>query len=313
MNSRLKLLFATILTVVISLALIEGTSRATLKAIYNREFDSSLIVDNKYFTSSGLKDNANGLVWGKKFHTDEFGGRKNAKNNRGKKKWLFIGDSVTEGVGVDDSATFSSLCSQEFSDFNLLNISLIGYSSHDYVNVVKSFLATDSSVELITLFYCLNDVYGESKTKDLPVMAKQNFIGTLNTFLQDRYSTYKLLKLLVYHNSATYFNYDARFYAKDNIHFIQSMNDIQHCDSICKARNVFFQVIMLPYKSQLLNKESNQPQIVVKEYCQQDSIGFSDAMPFLTKQTEVHSLYLFADEIHFSAKGHRAMADYLSQ
>jgi lysophospholipase L1-like esterase len=314
MKSRVKFLFVTLLIVIISLALIEVASRATLKVIYNREFDSSLIVDNKYFTSPGLKENADGLVWGKKFHIDEFGGRKNAKSNRDKKKWLFIGDSVTEGVGVGDSAAFASLCSQEFSDFNLINLSLIGYSSHDYVNVLKSFLAKDSSVELVTLFYCLNDVYGESKTKDLPVMAKQNFIGALNAFLQDRCATYKWLKLLVYQNSASYFKYDTQFYSRDNSRFIQSMNDLRECDSICQARNVFFQVVMLPYKSQLLeNSQHDVPQELVKEFCKQDSIEFSDAMPFLTKQEAVQSLYLFADEIHFSAKGHRVIADYLSQ
>jgi lysophospholipase L1-like esterase len=313
-NKGFKYFLTVGITVVVILCVIEITSRIILTIIYNRGFDSSLIIGNKYFTSSGLKANASGVVWGKSFHTDEFGGRKNARFDKAKKKWLFIGDSVTEGVGVNDSCTFSSLCSREFPQYYLLNISLIGYSAFDYVNVLQSFLAKDTTVELVTLFYCLNDVYGKASIKDLPVMARHDLIGTANSFLQNRLSTYKLLKLLVYRNSDSYFRYDSQFYKRDNPRFVEAMSYLHECDSICRSKNVFFQVVVLPYKSQLMDKGSdNTPQQLVKEFCQKDSLEFSDATEFIAKHNNTSSLYLFADEIHFSAKGHRVIADYLSQ
>ena len=47
--------------------------------VYNdsREFDYSLLAPNKYSTTNGLKENATGIVWGKQFHTDKAGRRKN--------------------------------------------------------------------------------------------------------------------------------------------------------------------------------------------------------------------------------------------
>ncbi len=314
MNKWLKYFLATGITVMVILSVLEIASRVALTIIYNRDFDSSLIIDNKYFTSSGLKENANGTVWGKQFHTDEFGGRKNAVHDKKKKKWVFIGDSVTEGVGVEDSATFSSLCSKEFTDFNLLNISLIGYSSSDYLNVLRSILANDTSVELVTLFFCLNDVYGNSNNNGLPAMSKQSLLGKANSFLQERYATYKLIKIFFYQNSNNYFKYDSQFYEKDNSHFKESMNHLLQCDSLCKAKSIFFQVAMLPYKSQLTEYgKANFPQELVRKFCDKDSIGVSDAALFLSKQSNVNSFYLFADEIHFSVKGHRAMAEFLLQ
>jgi lysophospholipase L1-like esterase len=312
MNSKLRYFLVTSIGVILILLVIELVSFIIYKAIYNRKFDSSLIIDNKYLSSSGLKENANGIVWGKKFQTDEFGGRKNAKYDSRKKKWFFIGDSVTQGVGVGDIFTFSSICSNQFSQFNILNLSLIGYSTYDYYNVISSVLQKDTSVELITLFFCINDAYGNSKTNTLPVMAKQNLIGKINSFLQDRYITYKLIKLFFYSNSNHYFQYDSQFYKTDNPRFQESMSYLMWCDSICKSKNILFQVVMLPYKSQLKNYSvTNIPQKCVKEFCDSNSIPFSDAAEFMSKQTDINSLYLFADEIHFSEKGHLAIAKFL--
>ncbi|MES2619530.1 MAG: SGNH/GDSL hydrolase family protein [Bacteroidota bacterium] len=313
MTKPLKFFLVTVVMVGIILSVIELLSRVILHRIYNRNFDSSLIVDNKYFASPGLKENAAGLVWGKPFNTDEFGGRRTANYNSKKKKWLFLGDSVTEGVGVDDSSTFASLCSKEFPEFNVLNCSLIGYSTSDYYNVLRSVLQNDTAVELVSLFYCLNDVYGNS-AKDLPVMSKQNFVGTANAFLQNRCAAYKLVKLFFYHNSDNYFKYDSQFYAEDNPRFKESMNYIKQSDSLCRSKNIFFQVVMLPYKSQLKDYgKANRPQQLVKQFCNAHSISFSDAALPLSRQTKVNALYLFADEIHFSDKGHRAIAEYLSE
>ncbi|MCX6199762.1 MAG: SGNH/GDSL hydrolase family protein [Bacteroidetes bacterium] len=309
----MKRIAINIITVLAFLVAIEIISNRILNKIYNREFDYSLLANNKYFVSSGLKESTEGKVWGKEFHTDGLGCRKNKQAfDSKKKKWLFIGDSVTEGVGVEDSSTFSSLCSEVLKDYNICNYSLIGYSTSDYVNVLKSVLDNDSTNELVTLFYCLNDVYGNAKTKDLPVMAKQNFIGKLNGILQNSCSTYKLLKLFFYQNSNRYFTYDLQFYKKEDAHFVQAMNDLRFCDSLCKSKNVFFNVVMLPYQSQLRDKNFT-PQQLVGEYCANDSIEFSDASESLSKQTDANSLYLFADEIHFSEKGHKVISDFLSQ
>ena len=120
------------------------------------------------------------------------------------------------------------------------------------------------------------------------------------------------IKLFFYQNSDRYFTYDLQFYKKGDEHFNQAINDLRVCDSLCKAKNIYFNVVMLPYQSQLKSKNFT-PQQLVKEYCEKDSIEFSDASEYLSKQTDINSLYLFADEIHFSEKGHRAIANFLSQ
>jgi lysophospholipase L1-like esterase len=300
--------------VIVLLLLLEAISRFVLQRIYNRTFDSSLIIYNKYFTSPGLKSNASGMVWGTLFTTDEQGGRRNARNSSSKNKWLYIGDSVTEGVGVSDSCTFSSLSSERQEDYRCHNISLIGYSLSDYTNVLKYYLSVDSSVKLVTLFYCLNDVYGAAKTNELPVMAKTNFIGKANTFLQKYYSTYRLIKLLVFSNSNNYFLYDLQFYKKDNPYFAEAMHELLNCDSLCHVSSVPLNVVLLPYRSQVNGKgDTLLPQQLVQAFCNKHHIPCHDATTYLKESKEAQNLYLFADEIHFSETGHRLIADFLQK
>jgi lysophospholipase L1-like esterase len=301
------------ITLGILLAL-EVFSRIMLSHIYNRDFDSKLIVDNKYFDSPGLIENGSGKVWGKTFHTDSCACRRSSKSYvPGKKKWLFIGDSVTEGVGVEDSATFSSLFFEHEDSLNVLNYSLIGYSDADYFNVLKARLATDSTIKRVTIFFCLNDVYGKSGSKNLPVMARQNLVGQINAFLQMHYATYKLLKLFLYQHSNRYFQYDLQFYKPDDLCFNDAMAILQQCDSFCRNNGADLNVIMLPYKSQLHGKDAGNriPQNLVGKFCKMHEISFADPADYLTKRQDAGALYLFGDEIHFSAAGHRAMADYI--
>jgi len=311
----MKKYFGPFLVVIVLLLLLEFLSRAILNHIYNRKFDASLIVDNKYFRTPGLKENASGMVWGKPFHTDQFGCRKGPKPySVKKKKWLFIGDSVTEGVGVDDSSTFAALTAKQVDSFNIQNYSLIGYADGEYLDVLKTLLQNqDSSIGKVTIFFCLNDVYGRNKSTDLPVMARQSMLGKVNSLLQDDYATYKLIKLFVYQNSDSYFRYDAKFYAVDNRFYVNSMSYLQQCYEVCKKAGVDMDVVILPYRSQLARKDESRrkPQNLVKEFCLNQQIPFSDPIDFCSKAQNPEDLYLFADEIHFSEAGHKMMADYI--
>lgn len=307
---KAKTIFINLIVIAMLLGVIELVCRYVLSHVYNRSFDSALIEENKYGTSDGLKANANGEVWGQQFNTDEIGGRKTA-STVGKKKRLYIGDSVTEGVGVNDTSTFAYCISATNTNYDIRNISLIGYSTADYVNVINHYASADTNIESIAIFYCLNDVYGKASTKDLPVMAKQNLFGRINGLLQNDYATYRLLKLFVYQNSDSYYRYDMQFYHEDSTLFKNAMADLKTCDSISKAKGIKLSLVLLPYRSQLLREYNRTPQLLVAKYCKQNGIAYHDAAQDLGEDLYHEDFYLFADEIHFSAKGHQKIAEYL--
>ena len=305
----------TVLAVAVLLVLLEGLSRMVLNKIYNRKFDSSLIEDKKYYSTPGLKVNATGYVWGKPFRTDEFGCRKSPVPYSSKKKrWLFIGDSVTEGVGVDDSSTFAALIAKTVDSINIMNYSLIGYADFEYLQLLKNVLAKDdSSTSRVTIFFCLNDVYGKRQNAEVPEMGRHGMLGKINGLLQNDYATYKLVKLFFYQKSDKYFQFDSRFYRPDDLLFERSMNYLKRCNEVCDSAGVKMDVVMLPYRSQLNNPDSNSrnPQNMVRDFCSSLQIPFADPIDFCSKGNNRKKLYLFADEIHFSEEGHKTIARYI--
>jgi hypothetical protein len=94
---------------------------------------------------------------------------------------------------------------------------------------------------------------------------------------------------------------------------MDAMNILQQCDSVCKVAGVDLNVIMLPYRSQLEGKDAGNktPQLLVSAFCKLGNIRFSEPIDYLSSLKNPASLYLFGDEIHFSAAGHRAMAGYI--
>ena len=291
------------------LVVLEGISRIILSRVYNRKFDSSLIEERKYGSSSGLKPNASGMVWGKPFHTDEMGGRRQTKNKQGKPKLLVIGDSVTEGVGVDDSATFANLINERLDSFDLRNISLIGWSVDDYRNAIEAIITQDNDREIkkVYLFYCLNDIYGPASMKDLPVMANKGTLGTINALLQGKYATYKLIKLCMYQNNDKYYQYDKALY-RDSARLNSTIHTLFLISELCKENNVALEVFMVPYRSQF-HSHDNQPQQILGSLFRIAGISYLDLLPLMRETNQPDRLYLFADEIHLSAAGHRAVAD----
>ena len=291
------------------LVALEMLSRIVLARVYNRKFDSSLVEERKYGPTAGLKANASGMVWGKAFHTDDMGGRKHTKNKTGKPKTLVIGDSVIEGVGLEDSSTVSN----EYNNGNgsdqedVRNISMIGWSTYDYRNVVDHLLGADTSIKRVYLFYCLNDIYGKSAVKDLPPIATKGSISAVNAFLQEKCATYKLIKLFVYQNSDHYYRYDRAMY-EDTARVNAAVGDLVHIREVCEANNVRFMVFIVPYRSQLEHRADNKPQMVLKQALTKYGIRYMDLLGQWPKEGSYSDLFLFGDEIHLSARGHKELA-----
>lgn len=306
MRVNRKLLLVNLLIVFIALLVIEIASRGILSNKYNRAFDSSIIQSNKYFDSDGLRPNSNATVWGKHFTTDKFGFRSTGKPfDKKKKTWLFIGDSVTQGVGVDDSSTYVSLIAKSVDSMNVLNCSMIGWSVYDYKNVIESLLADTSNpmnISKIIIGWCLNDVYGKAKTNDLPDIADKGWKSQVSAFLQEYYATYRLTKLYATQNSDHYFKYDEQFYKPGNPLLTTALITTNSISSLCSSKNIELQVLSFPYRSSL-EKDKGEESISEMKFK-----SLSSDIKEAAHDIPSRDLYLFSDEIHFSSLGHHIIA-----
>ena len=304
MNEKLKNMLLPVAITLAILVVLEIISRLVLHQIYDRGFEEALLEANKYGTTIGLHANTTGKVMGKEFHTDEMGGRKHAKTKAGK-KFLIIGDSVAEGIGVNDDETFANLLNEKLPE-DVRNISHQGWAMSDYKRVLQTLLS-DTSISKVALFYCLTDIYGDIKTSNLPKLSRFTWLGKVSGFLQKNYTTYQLLKLFAFQNSDHYFQYCLQFY-KDEKRVMETINTFVQLQSLCKSKNVSFQVYILPYRSQLKEGGNKFPQQTLAYHLGMNGIPFYDLLPALSKEENTKSLFLFADEIHLSTRGHAVVA-----
>ncbi|MCX6174250.1 MAG: SGNH/GDSL hydrolase family protein [Ignavibacteriales bacterium] len=323
MNKKklLKLSIVNVLIILLLFLLLEITVRLLFPQIHLSGSSSALFKDSVYFNSAGLVPNSIGTSYGVKKEVNSNGFWKYNNSSPSidkKKKWLFLGDSITMGIGVDNDSTFPGIINSEIDNVEILNSAMIGYSSLDYLNIVKKLIQKDGNVigvQKIFIFWCLNDIYDFYPTSNSPDYREKGILGKVVKFLSANLKTWQLLKELFSDRQRDYFLYDYQFYEYSNPLFNKSIANIEKCASIARLNNIDISVIILPYEYQIRNfnkKELFLPQQLFQKKF--ESIGIKiydilkDLKPYMNNSK---SLYLFGDGIHFSEQGHKLISKIL--
>ena len=141
--------------------------------------------------------------FGKKINTDENGLRiTNPPNSKDpKNKVLILGASPSFGWGVEDSQTYSSLLQQKINqakqDYQVINASGIGYSSHQGLELFKELLLKNK-IHSVIVSYVINDIdhsrfYRSSTLPDNKLKPASNLIIKIRNTLSNFY-LYKVLQ-----------------------------------------------------------------------------------------------------------------------
>lgn len=277
--------------------------------------DSSLIKENVFYTSPGLSPNAEGVSKSVLKVVDSQGFWK-YRSQTGSSSVLFLGDSVTMGIGTENDSTYAGIVNNYSDQIRVLNPSLIGYSSSDYLNIIKKLILENDNqlgISGVYLFWCLNDVYDNYGNKNAPGFGRDYFVGKVMSFIRSNSKFYLFLKKTFTDRPKAYINFDRQFYRHDNPQFKQAIHNLKEIDSIVKESGINLQVIILPYEYQLRNfsdQEAFLPQEILADSLKSFGIisyDFSDSLTHLNSE----SLYHYGDGIHFSNKGHRLIAQEL--
>jgi lysophospholipase L1-like esterase len=238
---------------------------------------------------------------------------------------IFVGDSVTFGVGVQDGRTFVDLFAAAHPDVQTINAAAIGYSLEDYVAVVRRLLDRPGPTPRhVFLGFCLNDVSASSKTEILAaiagsqasVSAAEGPLATVNAFLRERSKLYLVLKSLLIDSSHRYYSADASRY-DDREAMKRALEALEEIRRMLAAREVGFTVLIFPYEYQFRAPDPTtawQPQQVVKSLLERAAIDYIDLAPEFAARAErserrLANYYLYNDPMHLSPLGHAVVAD----
>lgn len=287
------------------------------------ENSKELFVPNRYGKSWGNTPNTKGIASGQVVHIDAEGFRADpqfvSRAPADAPAVLVVGDSVSFGVGLKDNETVTEHLRRAVPDHRFYNASAIGYFTFDYKNVVEALVKQKPGIETVALFFCLNDIRDISAMEirsqaDSDVAAEpeaNTFPHRINRFLRTRSKLYLLIRKYLRDTQMAYFQADADFYRDDeNVRF--GMQYVAEIKKTLDAAGIKLKVFILPYEAQLRPgspEDFLMPQKKVSDFLRAHNIDHYDTTPDFKNAGPSEALYLFDDPMHFSAEGHKVLAD----
>lgn len=306
-----------ILVLIILILLLEIFVRITIPGIKPQGTSKDIVASNIYYGSRGLRPNSMGFSNGARVIVDEFGFRKNSEIDLSKPSWLYLGDSVTMGLGIESDSTFAGIVQKNVTSKNILNPSVIGNDIQDYLRFVKYFIAERKekfNIKELTIFWCLNDIYYNVADVQTPGGGIRHLFGNFLNFLRLHSRSYYLAKTIIFDRAKAYFLYDQQFYRANDPNFVKAYQIISQINEICKNNQILFNIYLIPYEFQMRNKTEplREPQKLMLKTLESMCILAFDAMPYmLSKSDKSKDLFLIGDGIHLSNKGHHILADFI--
>ena len=297
----------------------------------------NLFVAGAFGKSHGNAPNVEAISFGQTIYTDEHGFRipkRGVRDDAGKREAILIlGDSVAFGPAVDEEQTIAGLLRARFPAHRIYNSSVIGYSTPDYRNVVDAFVPRHPEVSAVALVYCLNDVSATSArnieryvsdeargggASTLTEMLRSiAWISDANDYLRSRSKLYLFVRHHLLGTQTRDWQEALRLYSEDRTADVeQAASDIAAIAALLKSRGIPLVVVIAPFEYQLRNPEDPESQVPQQKLAGQlarAGVDPIDPRPAFDPSHASSDYYLAYDAMHFSAAGHRVIADVIAE
>jgi hypothetical protein len=334
-RAELLLLLGSLLFVLAAAGLAELAVRAFTRVDLLGN-SKELFVAGAFGTSHGNAPDTRASSFGMEVYTDGFGFRVPEGGVPGDatkpEAILVLGDSVAFGPAVDEPETLAGLLRARFPERRIYNSSSIGYTTKDYWNVVHAFVPAHPEVKAAVLVFCLNDVTGsnaqniERQLEQPPAPAERSLTETLrsfhllsdaNDFLRARSKLYLFLRHRLLQTQLRDWNLMLAFYADSQDAALDDTAwDVARIDAFLKDRGIPLLVVLSPFEYQLREPQDpavDVPQRKLAERLTRAGVRFVDARPRFDPHRAAADYFLGYDPMHFSALGHRVMAELIAE
>jgi len=296
----------------------------------------NLFVAGAWGKSHGNAPNAEAISFGAPVYTDELGFRVpqgGVPGDAGKAEAILIlGDSVGFGPAVEEADTFAGLLRVRFSAKRIYNSSVIGYSTPDYRNLVDAFMPLHPEVSRVVLVYCLNDVSAASarnidrfvsrKDESVPHpnlterLRSWAWISDANDYLRSRSKLYLFVRHRLLGTQVRDWNEVLQLYSEERSADLEhAVGDVAAIAATLKERAIPLVVVIAPFEYQLRQPDdpmSQVPQRRLVELMSRAGVQPIDPRPRFDASRPSSDYFLAYDAMHFSAAGHRVIADVIA-
>ena len=305
-----------IIIIIFLLLVAELAVRIFVPHIKTQGTTKGLFVDSLYYASHGLKPLSAGKSNDASVRVDKYGFREYSVSiDTSKESWLFLGDSVTFGIGVEADSTFAGIAQRRTNSTNILNPSASGYSIDNYYDVFKYFVLEnkyDLKITRVSIFWCLNDIYLNMPDFKMPGGKIRHLFSDILLFMRIHSKLYYFAKTLLFDRSKSYFLFDKSFYHKNNAEFQHAIKRIVEVYDLCSEREIPFDLVLLPYEYQLRKGDFAPQNLMIKSLKDRHIVPLNPFAELSSRNCHSKSYYLYGDGVHFSKYGHKYIAEFLS-
>lgn len=319
-SAALRLVVANVAVLTALLAGVEGTVRLTHPEIRPPGTDARLIADSVHGPAAAPRAGTAGMVSGAVRHVDARGLWQTRHARPGLPAWLFLGDSVTMGLGVDDDTTFVARVGAAVDTLDVQNAALVGYDVADAVHVLRGRLARPDggAIRRVTLVWCLNDVYAGAPVAGVPGGGR--VLGSpVAGWLRRHVRTLAWAKATFADRPLAYARFDAALYRPDRPHLAGALVHLDTLAGLARRAGVAVDVVLVPYEAQLrpenpaTGEGDRTPQQRLGEALGARGIPVLDLAPVFAAAPDPPRLYLYGDGIHLSEAGHGLAAEAIAR
>ncbi len=319
--------------VAVALALLlalEGTVRVLRRDVGPAGTDAGLLLDRAFVDADGetaglrpgAVGEANGVpvrVDGGGFHV--YAGNATAADSAG--AWLWLGDSVLFGVGVDQDSTVAGRIAARQDTARVLNPAVLGWGTADYRRRLDAALTDGLRPDRVTLLWCLNDADPARPAGAGDVSRLEDLRRRTKTWLNVRSRLYRFAKDVALDRPARYLAHDGALYDplaiprsdRPEAPIDRALVPLWALVDTLDARGIPLDVVVAPYEPQLRPGGSRTPQTALVTRLRARGVPTLDLFDAFAQAAgdDPSALYLWSDGIHFSARGHAVAADAVAR
>lgn len=249
---------------------------------------------------------------------------------------VFLGDSVTFGLGAREEVLFPRLLEQDLNRaaqggerFEVINLALFGYAPANQLAVLRRY-GLPVKPEVVVLQTYMNDFRANASAGMGAAPVDQSLAARLRTIKNvalNRSALYRRVRQLSQAFSFLVFHDLRRIYFAETLNAtepravsdsfrahteddaFEGFRKLEEIAGIAEQFGLGFLVVLTPNEVQLFTDEFDLINERVRRFCVARDIPFHD--PLADMRMAEGKEYLFVDGLHFNERGHRWMASYL--
>tara|TARA_B100000963_G_scaffold349957_1_gene359600 strand:- start:132 stop:1169 length:1038 start_codon:yes stop_codon:yes gene_type:complete len=242
----------------------------------------------------------------------------------------FIGDSFTEGVGIDYEDTFVGRIENNFEELKIANLGVVSYSPSIYFTKLRHLLENGYKFKRVIIYFDISDIYDDNRKyrfiddkirrkksavlTDIQRTLKSSFpflAYSLKTLKNDIFKKSEIVNkcnYLDYCHEKSSWTFNDKFFGDEEIN--KSLKFMEMTYELLQKNNIKMSVGIYPWPAQILY-DNSQSKIVklMSNFCiNKCEFFFDNFTDFFNETTfvdkeKVISKYYIEGDVHFNSLG----------